>query len=155
MTNEQRDAIRQEMARLSDKHGTLTAAIVVQAAQNAKSPMHDCFEWDDKVASAAWREEQARVLIRSVRVEIVTDTVTVSAVAYVRDPNAKYDEQGYVSIESLRGNKRDARAVIVYECDRVLASLERVRQIALALGLTAEAERALSGVEKLKQRAAA
>lgn len=154
MTDEQRDAIREEMARLYEKHGTLTPAVVVQAAKNARSPMHDCFEWDDGEAGKAYREEQARALIRSVRVEITTDTVTVSAVAYVRDPNAGSGEQGYSSIEALRGNRKDARAVIVYECDRVLGMLERVRQIAFALGLTAEAEKALSGVAELRGKAA-
>jgi hypothetical protein len=154
MTDDQREAIRQEMARLYQKHGTLTPQAVVQAAQNAKSPMHDCFEWDDKVAGQAFREDQARALIRSVRVEVTTDTVTLSAVAYVRDPNAPHEEQGYVSLEALRDNKRDGKAVLVYECDRVLAMLERVRQIAFALGLSDYAEKALAGVVELRHKAA-
>lgn len=154
MTNEQREAIRLEMDRLYRKHGTLTPEVVVQAAKNAKSPMHECFEWDDSAAGKAWREEQARSLIRSVRVEITTDTITVSAVAYVRDPNAASEEQGYVSVEQLQGNRRDACAVIVYECDRVLGMLERVRRLAFALGLTTEAEKALSGVAELRSKAA-
>lgn len=155
MTDAARDAIREALDKLYVKHGTLTPDLVVRAARADTSPLHACFEWDDSAAAQSWREEQARVLIRSVRVEITTDTVTISTVRYVRDPSAKSDEQGYTSIDSLRDDKKSARAALLYECDRLLALMERVRGIAFALGLASEAEAAIVSIGALKKRAVA
>lgn len=154
MTDQQRDAIREALARLYQQ-GRLTPTNVVRAAKNSNSPLHDCFEWDDGAAAQQWREEQARALIRAVPLEIRTETVTIRTVAYVRDPNAAADEQGYISVEALRDDKKAARAALIYECGRVLASMDRTRGLALALGLLPEAEVALAGVTTLRQKAAA
>ena len=155
MTDAERDAIREALDKLYVKHGTLTPDLVVRAARAESSPLHQCFEWDDSAAAQAWREEQARTLIRSIRVEITTDTVTISTVRYVRDPNAKSDEQGYTALDALQDDKKSARAALLYECDRLLALVERVRGIAFALGLASEAEAAIVGIGTLKKRAAA
>ena len=141
------------LAKLHAKHGQLTPALVVKDAKRADSPLHDYFEWDDTVAAAQWREEQARQLVRSVRVTIETDTVTVKTVAYVRDPKCAADEQGYVSVESLRDDKEAARQALAYECNRATALLDRSRSLALPLGLAAEVDALLAGVTNLRRKA--
>jgi hypothetical protein len=153
MTDERKSEIAAHLQSLYAKHGQLTPALVVKDAKNPKSPIHREFDWDDGSAAARWREEQARQLIRSVTVTIVTDTITIKSVAYVRDPNAATDEQGYVSVESLRHDRPAAREALVYECNRAAALLERARHLALALGLAAEVDAALAGVTTLRQRA--
>ena len=45
--------------------GLLRPRAVVDAARDVESPLHRCFEWDDKVAGEKYRLEQAQRLIRS------------------------------------------------------------------------------------------
>lgn len=49
--------------------GELMPKSVVEAARNPKSPLHKHFEWDNEVAAEAHRLDQARRLIRCIRVE--------------------------------------------------------------------------------------
>lgn len=44
----------------------LTPARVVEAAKPKSSPLHDGFEWNDKVAASEHRMQQARYLLRSI-----------------------------------------------------------------------------------------
>lgn len=54
---------------ISAEHlGHLRPGDVVEAARNPKSALHSHFTWDDKVAAEAYRMEEARALIRLVRV---------------------------------------------------------------------------------------
>lgn len=60
--------VREHLMAIRKQHGQLTPEIVVQEATPEEHPLHAHFEWDDTVAAAAWRREQARQMIRSVRV---------------------------------------------------------------------------------------
>lgn len=48
--------------------GHLTPQATVAAARDPRSPLHPHFEWDDKLAAEAYRLDQARHLIRLIRV---------------------------------------------------------------------------------------
>lgn len=48
--------------------GDLTADTVVDAARRKRSPLHKEFEWDDEAAAEEFRKEQARDLIRHIKV---------------------------------------------------------------------------------------
>jgi hypothetical protein len=56
------EAIRLEHA------GELHPQAVVEGARPPESPLHRYFEWNDKKAADAYRVDQARALIRSIRV---------------------------------------------------------------------------------------
>ena len=47
--------------------GHIKPAAIVEAARASRSPLHRHFEWDDEKAADAYRIEQARTLIRSIR----------------------------------------------------------------------------------------
>ncbi len=47
-------------------HGFLLPRHVVSDAKEKESPLHNCFEWDNSTAAAAYREDQARYILRSV-----------------------------------------------------------------------------------------
>lgn len=49
--------------------GRLCPKDVAQAARKRTHPLHPHFEWDDAVAAEAYRADQARAIIRVVRVE--------------------------------------------------------------------------------------
>ena len=48
----------------------LTAKALVERAKDKKSPLHDLFEWNNKLCGHRWREQQARVLINEVKIKI-------------------------------------------------------------------------------------
>lgn len=45
---------------------------LVKAARNRRSPVHDLFEWNDRTAAHEHRLVQARVMVNSLQVEIIT-----------------------------------------------------------------------------------
>lgn len=56
----------------AEKAGELHPEAVVNHAKDKKSPLHPHFEWNDAVAAHAHRLDQARNLIRIIRVEDVS-----------------------------------------------------------------------------------
>lgn len=62
--------IGEALAIVTEKDGgELTPKSVVEAARDPENPLHPHFEWDDSVAAEKFRHEQARDLIRCIRVE--------------------------------------------------------------------------------------
>lgn len=55
--------------------GELTPKAVVDSARDEESPLHPHFDWDDAAAAEKWRVEQARDLIRCIRVEEIGSNV--------------------------------------------------------------------------------
>lgn len=51
-----------------DRHGRLTGELLVAEAARKSHPLHDRFEWDDRIAGHRYRVAQAERLIRSVEV---------------------------------------------------------------------------------------
>jgi len=97
------------------KHGILRPADVVEAALNPKSPLHGCFEWDDDKAAKQYRLEQARKLIREVRVEYA-DQLSAPVFVHVETAGGYLPVQAVVENEShlqsaIRELKRQIRGV--------------------------------------------
>lgn len=125
--------IRAELERMAKANGgRLTPEDVVAAAADPASPLHGAFDWDDAAAAAKWRIEQARELIRSVRIEITTETRSLRVVGYVRDPRAAGSETGYVETLAV-ARKRDRVAVLRTECLAIIGCLQRAIAIAEAV----------------------
>ena len=58
------------LAKLAEaENGRLTPSAVVEAARDAKSPLNRHFEWDDAKAAQSYRLDQAREIIRVIRVD--------------------------------------------------------------------------------------
>lgn len=65
-----------------------TPESLVRAAKNARSPVHKLFEWDDAKAAQEHRLIQARVMVNSLQVEIITPKGKIeNVVAFVRSSN--------------------------------------------------------------------
>jgi hypothetical protein len=58
----------EELARITEHHGALTAAVVVDEARPNDAPLHPAFEWDDQVAAELHRQHQADTLIKAVQI---------------------------------------------------------------------------------------
>ena len=150
----QRETIAERLASLM-QDGVLTPDAVVEDAKSKDSPLHEHFDWSDSVAGAKWRLMQAREIIRSVRIEVRTETKMLKAIAYVRDPASEPKEQGYVATADLRKNHDLGREALLYELARAVAAMRRARELSVAFGLEDEVDLFLNGVETFQRPLAA
>lgn len=132
MTTTRRQDVIAAISALENRHGQLTPDIVLDAAIDPQSPLHSWFEWNDERAGHAYRIDQARSLIRSVRYEVTVGRKQITTVRYVRDVRAEAKEQGYVAVEYVDPSGL-AEATVKNEIDRVLVLIARARGIAAAL----------------------
>lgn len=118
--------------------GRITAEIYVEDARSADSPLHETLEWDNDKAAHEHRINQARAIIASVRVRMITESRVLSTIAYVRDPTCASDEQGYASVLRLRTDRNLAQRALLTELRRAQALMDRAVELADALDLKAE-----------------
>lgn len=124
-----RDEVLSELKGLEGADGKLHAAHVVDAARSPASPLHALFTWDDATAAEERRLEQARGLIRSYRVAIVTTTASggqraVMTRQYVSDHLLGLDSPPgtYTAITSLTPQGQELRRLRMH---RELSALVR------------------------------
>lgn len=60
--------VGETLMQINEKHGTVKPETVVHEAKRKSHPLHPFFEWDNDKAADEFRKEQARYLIRSVRI---------------------------------------------------------------------------------------
>lgn len=145
-------AVRETIKALEDADGRITPEAVIEAARDEGSPLHQQFEWDDSKAAHGYRLEQARTLIRSVKLLVTIEDRVISTVHYVRDPRADAGEQGYVSVTQLRSEPEHARAMLRVEFSRAAACLHRAEDLADALGLRKDVAVAARRVEAVRKK---
>jgi hypothetical protein len=130
-----KQSINDYLVSLHRQHGTLTPDVVVEDARRKDSPLHDLFEWDTKKAALAHWHDVARHLIRNVRVTIVNESRTLRAPYFVRDQSLPGNQQGYTTIDRVRGDADLARDTVADECSRALAAFRRASDVAAAVGV--------------------
>jgi hypothetical protein len=60
-------AVGQEINCLIEKHnGHIQPKAIVNAARPKSSPLHKCFDWNDRTAAEKYRQEQAKYLLRAI-----------------------------------------------------------------------------------------
>lgn len=68
-------AVGEVLSALVQKHSDrLTARVVLDEARPEQSPLHRYFLWDNAMAAEKYREEQARLVMRSIEVQQGEDT---------------------------------------------------------------------------------
>jgi hypothetical protein len=102
-------------------NGSLTPQAVVEAARNPRHVLHKHFEWDDATAAEAYRIEQARGIIRVIRVDD-DDESRGSTRAFVSI--AEKDGTSYRTVADVKSS-RDLQAAYLLSIDRDLEALER------------------------------
>ena len=132
-----------------ERKGRISADEVVQAAKNPDSPLHAYFTWDDAEAAHARRIDQARALIRSVRVVVSYEATTIAVPRYVRDVSQEEGSQGYVTSDQLMREPTNAKALLRYEFSRASAHLTRAVNIAKSIGLETATRKVAKGIERL------
>lgn len=118
-----------EIYRKHDKK--LTAEIVVKEAKPKSHPLHPCFEWNNVKAGREYRLQQARNLIRCVKVEVGEAEDKKEYRAFV---NVSFNKDGhlshnpfdrkksyYVSVSDAMANSK----IRNYTIEQALIELER------------------------------
>lgn len=118
------DDLRKALTAVYDDHGELTPELVVEEAAAPDSPLHDYFEWDDRIAGAAYRFVQASQLIRRVTVTVTTGDELREIRAFVHVPTPDRARGSYLPEPDAR---RDpvARAVVLASMRREWLALRR------------------------------
>ena len=119
-----------ELKSLEDRRGRLTPQAVLEAAEDESSALHICFEWDDSKAAYEHRVDQARQLLKRVKIEVTVEDRTFRVVGYVRDPNKAADKPGYMN--TLKVRCQTAIDMMRNEIGCVCADLSRVVKLAEA-----------------------
>lgn len=149
-----KEVIEQRLRELHDQNDGLTPDIVLADAAAPESPLHSEFEWDDEAAGHQHRLDQARALIRSVEYVYRNEHLTLTAPAYIRDPNAEPGSQGYVSVSRVSSDSEISRRALINELKVVAAALDRANRLAEVFGLGAECAAMRSQVDLLWQKVA-
>ena len=92
------DKAAAELERIRQKHGILKPELVVQESKPKRAVLHNCFQWDDTIAAAMWRKEQARKLINNITVVIVNENVSCSVRAIVNVSRTEDMRRSYIPI---------------------------------------------------------
>lgn len=97
ISKERMRAIREELHSLMSE-GRLRPEDVVDAARNPNSALHSYFTWDDSEAAVAYRLQEARALIKRVKVDVVrSDEMVVHVPSFIRS-NGGYQETQVVTV---------------------------------------------------------
>ena len=93
----------EELERIRNKYGELSACDIVEESQHENAVLHNCFEWRNDVAAQKYREHQAQELIRNIVVEAVQDKeVNPPIRAYVKIQGDYKPIQEVVTIKDYR-----------------------------------------------------
>ena len=140
------DTVR-EVAR--ENGGKITPQLLVDTCKPAVHKAHGYFDWDNGVAGPRWRLYQARGFIASVPFISRREDVPYPAPfagpirpppAFVRDPDGEPGVQGYQSLEDIRNDPASARRAVANEIKSIIERINRLRSMAGAIGLLAEAD---------------
>lgn len=128
------EVITKALEKISGRYrGKLTPAAVVEDARDKRSPLHHYFTWNDSEAAEQWRLEQARQLIRSVKITVNIENRSVSTFCYVRDPKLSTNEQGYISLVHVRTDNEMKIGILLDEFERLKSIFNRILSIAEVL----------------------
>lgn len=142
LSKERKNAILEELHGLIS-NGRLLPEDVVDAARNPNSVLHNYFTWDDSEAAHQFRLQEARALIKRVKVDLIREDNTVVRVpSFIRSVNA-----GYQDIHAVTINKPDHTAAILI----TLAQIETMLRNLAAPELDSLIEHVVSTRSSLQQ----
>lgn len=126
-------AVGEELQRLQRDNGArLTPRVVLEAARDGASPLHPCFEWDDMRAAEMYREDQARHIVRCVRVVTQSgeqETLTRAFVNVVEVIDEE-EQHGYVPMARVLSDAELYRQVLERAAADLRSWEERYEQFA-------------------------
>ena len=137
---------------LEKRNRRLLPEDVVAAAADPKHVLHDYFEWDDSEAARLYRLDQARALIREVKVTIVTNDLKIVCPVYVSDPDPDRKNNAYVALTTISKREDDAQRVLLDEFSRIEGALKRAKAVAAVLDLLDDLEAMAAALIGVRER---
>lgn len=137
--------VGEELEAIRERHGGITAEVVVDEARPEDAPLHPAFEWDDKIAAEEYRKEQARNLIRAVviRRPEAEERVPIRAFVTVRE---EAGNTVYTSTVAALSDEELRRQVLERALRELNAWRRRYDDLAELAEVLAAADRALETV---------
>lgn len=148
-----KDQIRLRLQQIElANNGRLTANDVVEDAKNPESPLHDMFDWNvDRAAHQHWLR-RAREIIVSIKVVEKVQEERIECVYYVRDPHQEHDQQGYVSLTTLKSEEQLAMDALRQEFLRAKAIFKRARDLSDVLEIRSDVVDVSDRIDMLLER---
>lgn len=160
LNNSEAVRVGKALVRIEKRDGAIKPAAVVKEAEPASSPLHPHFTWDDNQAAQLYREDEARNLIRSVRIiradVPAAEQECVRALVHVRahDHEQSFDGPAYISVARALSEKEytdqmlsQAKAEIV-SWERRYADLIRVTKSQALVASLLEAFNSINSKER-------
>lgn len=105
------EIVGREFEKIEQKEGELSPSSIVTAAKSKNSVLHPLFEWDDKIAAQAHREEQARHLICALIVSENPEKEDLTIRAFVNVSGARQKGK-YINIKSAMESEETRKVVL-------------------------------------------
>ncbi|HDZ15299.1 hypothetical protein LCGC14_0434300 [marine sediment metagenome] len=86
------------------KRGGITPKLLVMEAKTKKSPLHDCFEWNNNKAAKEYREIQARRILRFLVISEIED-----------DEEPESFVRAFVAASEITENEKSSRYLTIKE----------------------------------------
>jgi hypothetical protein len=137
--------IREEFKKILDKHGKLTAEIVVEEARAKDSPLHEYFDWNNKEAGEKWRLHQARLLIVNVKIE-KSETHNGAGRYFIH--NGDKEEPSWRGIEVVVSDTELMINVMDRFKREAMAYIARIRNLGEYKNLSPESIKQINKIEK-------
>ena len=126
---------------------------LVEEAEAETHPLHNDFEWDNTIAGHQFRLEQARAIIRSVRITTVYEDQIIIVPKYVSDPRPeREDPSAYVRLHALKRRSEDAKRVMMDEIARIEGAITRARAVSSVLGLRDDLDAIVAALAEVRRK---
>lgn len=152
--------VSQELDQILAKRQCIKPAFVVDEARPAGSPLHPFFTWNNSRAGELWREEQARHLIRSVRIiHPLTPDIAVRKYVnvFARDDEDRFDGNAYLHAREVAETPDYKKQTLDYALEEIRAWRTKYAGFKEFFSIYAEiesAERNINATRKAKRIAA-
>lgn len=135
-----KEIVQSELTRIYKRDGDVRASTVVDEARPKDSPIHDQFEWDNRVAGEQYRLAQARRLIRVTPIRLdtgVEQRLVNVPVVRVDSPTAATTEfEGvYKPVSVVAASEPDYKAALGQLMSQLRAAENAVLELKRARGV--------------------
>jgi hypothetical protein len=126
------EGAREELLRIaSEAGGIISPRKIVEIARDEENPLHDYFLWNDTIAAERYRLNQASLLIRKIKIDIVrpiagTKEIEIKPIRQFSSPARLRDKNGdgsYVRIEDIM-NDNELKADLLETAKKELIALK-------------------------------